>query len=450
MPRSRSSLSTTIFAAVLLSPAIVLFINVYYYSTHLLVVVTPPATDNHNNLRHHSSSSWRHDAPAPTKRAGGKRVVDHPREGGGSSINARRHDIEKEYVPSSTEKYLLEHAVELGYNSTEVWTTDETTGLKLARGCSIWNDPGVSNGEIHGALMSYKADLDRYNTAVRSFEPIPDHIDEIRRGDYDTCINARVHPDGIRAMFPSDQLSRTRKSGYVEPLTPPMRSVGNLCAPPDPALKKNCPPPESRYYRGLCSRYGIMELDYLVHDYEAMCLGLKPHSRRIFIDLGASLNHGTGNVVGQLLDEYERFGFRFDHIYAYEMNFTNPEDVYGSLLAEKYMTSYHWINVGANPEVGHRLNPLHSILEQYNEDDFVVFKMDVDTYSVEMPLARQLLEGDPNGRYHDLIDQFYFEHHVFLSELSYAWGESMVGTIKDSLDLFHGLRARGIPAHFWP
>jgi hypothetical protein len=55
------------------------------------------------------------------------------------------------------------------------------------------------------------------------------------------------------------------------------------------------------------------------------------------------------------------------------------------------------------------LNPLPSILQKYNKDDFIVFKLDIDTTSIEMSLAHQLLEGDENGLYHRLIDQFYFE-----------------------------------------
>jgi len=105
---------------------------------------------------------------------------------------------------------------------------------------------------------------------------------------------------------------------------------------------------------------------------------------------------------------------------------------------------------GVSAEDGNRLNPLHSILQKYNEDDFIVFKLDIDTTSIEMSLVHQLLEGGENGIYHRLIDQFYFEHHVHMSEIAYAWNETMDGTIKDSLDLFTGLREKGIPAHFWP
>ena len=100
-------------------------------------------------------------------------------------------------------------------------------------------------------------------------------------------------------------------------------------------------------------------------------------------------------------------------------------------------------------EEGHKLNPLHSIIKQLNEDDFVVLKLDIDTPDVEVPLVKQLLE-DKDDIYHRLIDQFYFEHHVRLAEMEYWWGTDLNETVKDSLDLFYNLRRKGIPAHFWP
>ena len=66
--------------------------------------------------------------------------------------------------------------------------------------------------------------------------------------------------------------------------------------------------------------------------------------------------------------------------------------------------------------------------------------------SIEVPLAYQLLEDD---RYSKLIDQLYFEHHVFQLELARSWGNSMQDSIKSSLDLFGGLRRKGIAAHYW-
>ena len=96
----------------------------------------------------------------------------------------------------------------------------------------------------------------------------------------------------------------------------------------------------------------LMSLDYLVHDFEAMCRKLKPTSKRVFIDIGASLSFHLGGEeediqpIVTLLETYEKFGFNFDHIYGFEVEFAEPEDVYLEMLPEKYFPSYHWINVG--------------------------------------------------------------------------------------------------------
>lgn len=48
------------------------------------------------------------------------------------------------------------------------------------------------------------------------------------------------------------------------------------------------------------------------------------------------------------------------------------------------------------------------------------------------------------------IDHFYFEHHVHLEELAGSWGDTMKGTIKESMLLFRDIRGKGIASHFWP
>lgn len=79
--------------------------------------------------------------------------------------------------------------------------------------------------------------------------------------------------------------------------------------------------------------------------------------------------------------------------------------------------------------------------------DFVVVKLDVDTASVEVPLAFQLLN---DTSVHSVVDQFYFEHHVHAFPISENWRTSMRGSIKDTFELFTSLRKSGIPSHFWP
>ena len=62
---------------------------------------------------------------------------------------------------------------------------------------------------------------------------------------------------GLIGLFPSNQLS-LQSQGMLNPLTPPMRSH-KFCSDP--------------------SRQDLMTLDYLVHDFEAMCNNLKPTTK---------------------------------------------------------------------------------------------------------------------------------------------------------------------------
>ena len=92
----------------------------------------------------------------------------------------------------------------------------------------------------------------------------------------------------------------------------------------------------------------LTSLNYLVHDFERMCLKLKPSSKIVLIDMGESLEFHSSSIapIMDLMRTYEKFGFFFDHIYAFEATETKPEKVYKELLPEKYFPSYHWINTG--------------------------------------------------------------------------------------------------------
>ena len=49
-----------------------------------------------------------------------------------------------------------------------------------------------------------------------------------------------------------------------------------------------------------------------------MCKNLKPTSKRVFIDIGASMKRESNPLV-KFLKEFKKFGFYFDHIYAFEI-----------------------------------------------------------------------------------------------------------------------------------
>ncbi|KAL7564585.1 hypothetical protein ACA910_017930 [Epithemia clementina (nom. ined.)] len=110
--------------------------------------------------------------------------------------------------------------------------------------------------------------------------------------------------------------------------------------------------------------------------------------------------------------------------------------------------AYHWVTGGVSTEPGHPQNPFTILQREYNRDDLIFVKMDIDVPEVEWALAQQLWNTPSLWQ---LVDQFYFEHNVHMAEMApAAWKPShMGGSILDSLQLFKGLRERGIPAHFW-
>mmetsp|Transcript_26638 Transcript_26638/g.39976 ORF Transcript_26638/g.39976 Transcript_26638/m.39976 type:complete len:326 (-) Transcript_26638:564-1541(-) len=239
---------------------------------------------------------------------------------------------QQEYIPASTEEYIMNHFEELGYNNT----------FENSKGCPIWETPEASTQENYDNLQAFLKDIYEYSNTMQKEldvdEPIPDFLKTMRREGHsinqtELCKAARPHPEGLQALFPSHQLSQT-PSGYVEPLLTPMRH------------------PEFCQEGGA---YNAFRVDYIIHDFERMCLNLKPHSRAIFVDMGASLefhvSQGVPPPIMSLLNSFEKNGFHFDHIYALESTKADPNDVYKKLLPEKFFPSYHWINTGASIEI---------------------------------------------------------------------------------------------------
>ena len=232
------------------------------------------------------------------------------------------------YVPASTEAYLMANLDALGWNvnSAEV------------SGCTIWQHEDVTNKAMFHSLHDFRKQLRLYTQAVKNFKAIPDLMLSIRKeinqeGSTDNlnriCQQTKIHANGIQSFFPNakQQLSHTT-SGYVEPLLTPMRHPDFCIEPITDEL--------------------LMSIDYLIHDFEQMCLKLKPTSRLILIDMGASFTYeiNGGKAMIDLIEQYKKFGFHFDHIYGFEAKFTKPQEVYNDLLPDDLMTSYHWINTG--------------------------------------------------------------------------------------------------------
>ena len=162
----------------------------------------------------------------------------------------------------------------------------------------------------------------------------------------------------------------------------------------------------------------------MVSDFEEIFMNLKPHSRRVLNNMGASLtiHQKDYQPIMFYLNLFKKFGFTFDHIYGFEKEFTDPELLYDKLISQDLLSSYHWINAPVNMEKGYRLNPFDTILREYTKDGFVIVKLDVDTHAVEIPLTYQLRD---DKSLKNLVDVFLFEYHVIMADMVYWWTTSM-------------------------
>ncbi len=249
-------------------------------------------------------------------------------------INFRGSSSEK-YLPSDVEKYVLDNSIALGYDKLDP---------NEAEGCKIFKSSSYSTEENYQNLRSYRQDIENYSKAIENFPfstIVPVLMEEMRlNGDgnwQEICAALRPHPDGVQGLFPSQQLSLLPfVKGFVEPLLPPMRHPA-FCDEVDAIdnVKVNI--------------RALGREDYLVHDFEAMCMSLRPSSRIVLFDLGASLKR-DGLPMVELMNLYKKFGFKFDHIYAFEVTPTDPVEIYKNLLPEEYLASYHWINVGMDTD----------------------------------------------------------------------------------------------------
>ncbi|CAB9514168.1 expressed unknown protein [Seminavis robusta] len=330
------------------------------------------------------------------------------------SSPARQEDKGVDYQPSKIEQYIISHMAALGLDKK---------APELVSTCHLWNQHNST--PYHKEMHEFVANLEEYYKRINEFSmnvtDLRQHFDNSRN---DICDTLELHKEGLPALFPNNKLSYTR-AGWVEPLLPPQRHP-NWCIDG--------------------TQNSLASIEYLIHDFGQMCRQLKPNSRTVLFDMGASLMFSTKwpSPVLALVALFRKFGIPFDHIYAYEMTKQDPQKVF-EMVPDHMSAAYHWINVGVDPDPQSKNNPFNLLLDNFNEDDLVIVKLDIDTPWIEQKLAHQLLADDRLLR---IIDHFYFEHHVNQKELAPYWGR-MGETVEESLTLFQELRKKGVASHFW-
>ena len=116
-----------------------------------------------------------------------------------------------------------------------------------------------------------------------------------------------------------------------------------------------------------------------------------------------------------------------------------PKDVAGKIS---------YFNVPAPMDVNDKMSPIRMIKTIVRPNDFLVLKIDIDNDPVEIAIIKSFID-DPS--FTDLIDEFFFEHHVTKSPMEFmGWGTSpKVSNLTESYNLFVKLRSAGVRAHSW-
>ena len=209
-----------------------------------------------------------------------------------------------------------------------------------------------------------------------------------------------------------------------------------------------------RHPNALCREADILDKSYLVVPKYEEIFDTQPPNTWLF-DAGASTyDTGAGGASQSwFVDTYRARGIEFDRIIGWEAAVTDPKIQWEAVPADiKRKTS--WYNVAATSVPGDADNPLTFIKSLTKEEDYVVFKLDIDAPEVEIELVKQMM-SDPELL--SLVDEFYFEHHVSGSPMQWnGWGNlsnnakaGSLGTLEDSYKIFGFLREQGVRAHSW-
>lgn len=171
-------------------------------------------------------------------------------------------------------------------------------------------------------------------------------------------------------------------------------------------------------------------------------------TKNFLFDAGASTyGDGLGGASQSwFFETYRRRCVDFDLYAGWEPTPANHQ-AFWKAIPPPIRPIYHYYNTFCSADLENTMNPLNMIDAQTTVEDFVAFKLDIDTPSVELPIVQQMLD---NPHITAKIDEFFFEHHVLFQPMAHIWQEqNCKGTYKESIDMFLKLRQMGVRAHSW-
>ena len=192
-----------------------------------------------------------------------------------------------------------------------------------------------------------------------------------------------------------------------------------------------------------CGPYG----DIFLLDRSYVLPGQSGGSKQRLFDAGSSswFSGAGGPSLSYFTQVWKRYGFTWDSIEAWEGT-TSVKTFYSTVPPEwKEKTLFHSEFISTNPSK-HPFVPL-IIREKAKKDEYVVFKLDIDSKAIETSIVEFMLQ------WKDLsyVDEFIWEHHVanYLMARHWQGSQDMSKTIADSYQYFLRLRQLGVRAHSW-
>ena len=175
----------------------------------------------------------------------------------------------------------------------------------------------------------------------------------------------------------------------------------------------------------------------------------RAHRRKaLLFDAGASSWHsGLGGAsLSYYAEVWSRYGITWSHVEAWECTVPEPE-FYKTVPKEwKPKVLYHQKCIATSPAKEPFVPSV--IRQRATKEDYVLFKLDIDSKAVETAIVDFLLRSD---KHLALIDEFVWEHHVDNYLMARYWKDTAdtTKTIADSYGYFLELRRRGVRAHSW-
>ena len=143
---------------------------------------------------------------------------------------------------------------------------------------------------------------------------------------------------------------------------------------------------------------------------------------------------------------WNRASITFDEVFAFEME--TPQDKFYQDMPFYHRSRVHYQQcaVSSNPEEDTYERPFlpNMIKRKASDDDYVLFKLDIDSPKVENGNIDFILQDEGNH-----IDELVWEHHVAGNYLMTEWGDPSALdqlTLRESYEYFLRMRQRGIRA----